>query len=147
MQEGSAKARPRVVLDSNVLISGFVFEKGKPAAILESLRKGEIEVVISPFILEEISRSFSEDFDWNNRRINQAIQFLLDYCIPVNPDAEAAVPELTPADNRIFDCAVHGQVEYLVTGDRGILKLGEFQGIKTVTPAQFLQIRRGLFVE
>lgn len=143
MQEGLAKARPRVVLDSNVLISGFVFEKGKPAAILEALRKGEIEVVISPFILEEISRSFSEDFDWNNRRISEAIQFLLDHCIPVNPDPEAAVPELTPADNRILDCAVHGQVEYLVTGDKGILKLQEYEQIEIITPAQFLAVLKG----
>jgi putative PIN family toxin of toxin-antitoxin system len=140
MQEGQAKARPRVVLDSNVLISGLVFEKGKPARILEALRKGEIEVVISPFILEEVSRSFSEDFDWNNRRINQAVQFLLDHCIPVNPNAETTVPELTPADNRVLDCARHGQVEYLVTGDRGILKLRQYEQVKIVTPAEFGKI-------
>lgn len=138
MQEGRARARRRAVLDSNVIISGLVFEKGNPARVLEALRTGEIEAVISPHILDEISRSFREDFDWNEARVLEAVRLLRQLCTVIDPPIEAAVSDLTPADNRMLDCAVHGQVEYLVTGDRGILRLAKFEGIEIVAPAQFV---------
>ena len=138
MTEEPEKAKPRVVLDSNVIISGFAFERGNPATILEWLFWGEIEVYISPFILEEISKSFREDFDWSESRIEEAVLLLRAYCIVIDPEPNAATPELTPADNRILDCAVLGKVQYLVTGDKGILQLKEFGGVVIVRPAEFL---------
>ena len=71
--EGS---KPRVVLDSNVIISGLVFSRGNPADILELLRRGEIDAYISPFILEEVTRSFREDFDWSEPRIEEQLRLL-----------------------------------------------------------------------
>ena len=52
-----ARAKPRAVLDSNVIISGLAFAQGNPRQALDMLREGEIEVVISPFILFEVAAS------------------------------------------------------------------------------------------
>lgn len=53
MSSGEARNRLRAVLDSNVLISGFAFPGGVPYQVLQALLRGEILVVISPFILAE----------------------------------------------------------------------------------------------
>ena len=133
--EGS---RPRVVLDSNVIISGLAFTRGNPADILDLLRTGEIEAYISPFIMEEVTRSFREDFDWSEPRIEEAMQLLRSCCIVVDPEPTASVEALTPADNRILDCVMSGQDQYLVTGDRGIQRTENFQGTEIISPAEFL---------
>lgn len=143
MQEESGTPRPRVVLDSNVIISGFHSPGGTPRRILDALRNGEIAVVISPFLFAEVAKSLGEDFDWGEPGIQEAMVLLRENCILIQPVQEASVSELSEADNRILDCAVQGQVHYLVTGDRGFQRLQEFQGIRIVSPREFLVILCG----
>ena len=94
---------------------------------------------ISPFILEEVSRAWRGRFAWEESRIEEALLFLRTYCTVVDPEHVASVSGLTAEDNRVLDCAVHGGVQYLVTGDRGIQRLKEFQGVSVVAPAEFLE--------
>ena len=50
MPEDIARAKPGAVLDSNVIISGLAFRRGNPRQVLEMLKEGEIDVVISPLL-------------------------------------------------------------------------------------------------
>jgi hypothetical protein len=45
-----------------------------------------------------------------------------------------------PADDRILECAVEGEVDYLVSGNKHLLDVKEFRGIKIVTVRQILEI-------
>jgi uncharacterized protein len=143
MPGGATSSRPRAVLDSNVLISAFAFPGGNPYAVLQALLREEIIVFISPFILTEVSRNLQDKLLVPEATVREAESLLRDHCILLDPAEQAAVPELTPADNRVLDCAVAGEVQYLVTGDRGILQLGEYQGVKIVNPAGFAGVLRG----
>ena len=138
MQRGTPAARSTVVLDSNVLVSGLQFAGGNPASIVDLLSQGEIVAYISPFILEEVSGTLRNTFRWPQRRIDDTASFLRTVCTVVEPPQRAAAPELSTEDNRVLDCAAFERVEFLVTGDRTIQELGEFEGIKIVSPAQFL---------
>ena len=51
-----------------------------------------------------------------------------------------AVIQDDPADNRYLECAVEGEADFLVTGDRLLLNLGEYQGITILTPRAFLEV-------
>jgi uncharacterized protein len=140
MSNGEVRNRPRVVLDCNVLISGFAFPGGVPYQILQAVLRGEILVVISPFILTEVEHNLRDKLRVREDTIKEAIDFLQGHCVVIDPPKEAVLAELTPADNRILDCAVQGRVQYLVTGDKGIQQLREFQGIKIVNPVEFLAL-------
>ena len=140
INEGASPAKPTAVLDSNVLISGFSFSGGNPDAILNLLRHGNIHVHISAFILDEVSRAWRRRFAWDESRIEEALLFLRTYCTVVDPLQVASVSGLTDADNRVLDCAVDGGVQYLVTGDRGIQRINEYQGVSIVSQAEFLEI-------
>jgi len=48
------------------------------------------------------------------------------------------VIEQDPDDNRILECAVEGNVNYIVSGDRHLLNLGRYRGIEIITISEFL---------
>ena len=142
MNNDTQRAKPRAVLDSNVLISGFAYLRGNPFEILRALERGDIQVYISPFILEEVTPVLQRTFRRDEATIEQALAFLRTHCTVIDPPPESSLAQLSPKDNRVLDCAIQGHVQYLVTGDKGILQLKEHQGIAIVTPREFLDLVR-----
>ena len=138
--ESPEAAKPFVVLDSNVIISAFVFLEGNPSEIITLLLQGEIRVNISPIIIEEVSRILREKFGWEETRIEDAVHLLRAHSTVIDPPRQSSEARLSPDDNSILDCAVSGAVDYLVTGDHGIRSLGQFQGVSIVSPAEFLEL-------
>ena len=58
----------------------------------------------------------------------------------VTPSERLSVVAEDPSDNRFLECAVEGRADYLVSGDAHLLNLGEFRGVKILTPRAFLDI-------
>ena len=56
----------------------------------------------------------------------------------VKPDISLHVITEDPDDNRVLECAAKGNADYIVTGDRHLLKLGSYEAIPIVTVRQFL---------
>jgi putative PIN family toxin of toxin-antitoxin system len=132
--------KPRVVIDTNVFVSGLNFA-GKPGEILELLIKGDIEVFISPFILLEIERILRERFEWGEGNIHRVLNRIKRQTILVQPKLKFTVIKRNDDDNRILECAIEGKAQYLISGDRKhLLPLKEYQGIKILPPAEFLNI-------
>ena len=108
---------------------------------MDLLWKGELQAFVSPFIFEEVSRILrGRRFQWTEPDVEEAIAFLGTYCTVIDPPPQSSLDELSPEDNRVLDCAIQGKVQYLVTGDKGILKLKEYEGIAIVTPREFFDL-------
>ena len=132
--------KPRVVIDTNVFISAFIFG-GKPLEIIRLLLKGEIELYISPFIVNEIVRIFREKFAWEESKIEEILDMIKTKTIEVYPNFRVSIISGKDDDNRILECALEGKVNYIISGDkRHILPLREFEGIKIVSVNEFLKI-------
>ena len=58
----------------------------------------------------------------------------------VEPSARLDIVEEDPDDNKVLECAKEGKVKYIITNDKHLLKLRKFEGIKIVTPEEFLRI-------
>lgn len=130
--------KPTVVLDTNVFISALNF-KGKPREILDLIRMGEMKLYTSPFILDETKRILRDKFDWATRETKNAIARIRDRAVEVQPKLKISIIKEKDDDNRILECAVEGKVQYLISGDtHHILPLKKYQGIKILSPAQFL---------
>lgn len=131
---------PRVVIDTNVFVSGLNFA-GKPGEVLELFIRGDIEVIISPFILSEIERILRERFYWIEGNIDRVLNRIKRQTILVHPKLNVTVIKQKDDDNRILECAIEGRVQYLISGDRRhLLPLKEYQGIKILSPAEFLKL-------
>jgi len=129
----------RACLDTNVLISAVLFG-GKPAEILELAAKEEISLVISPEILAEMSKVLNKKFNWPETNILKEIKAITSISIIVVPKTK--IHKISDhSDNRILECAVEGQANYIVTGDKKhLLPLKEFKNIPIITPNNFLKI-------
>ena len=128
----------RVVLDTNVIVSGLNFP-GNERLVLELALRGRFELCLSPFILEEVAGVLGRKFDWAEERSAQAVRALGDAATIVEPGRLPEAIEGGHADNRILECAVAAAADYLVTGDRRhLLPLEKHQGARILNAPRFL---------
>ena len=127
-----------VVLDTNVIISALNFP-GNERLVLELALRGRFELYLSRFILEEVAGVLTRKFGWNEERTAQAVLAIENAATVIDPPRLSEVVEGGHADNRVLECAVAVNADYLVTGDRRhLLPIGEHQGASIVNAPSFL---------
>jgi uncharacterized protein len=126
----------RVVLDTNVFLSAFTFG-GKPEIVFEMARAGSLQLVVSTPILAELASILSGKFAWPDEEIREALMVIGRHADLVKPGTRLQVL-YDDADNRVLECAVDGHAEWIVSGDRHLLNLREFRGIRIVRVSDFL---------
>ena len=131
----------RIVLDTNVLISALAFPGSKPDQILYRIRRREVDLFVSPFILSELFGILRDKFHLSKSEAEARVRSIRTIAHLVHPSEQITIITVKDDDNRIIECALAAQAEYLVTGDKEhLLPLGVYRGIKIVTPAQFLEL-------
>jgi putative PIN family toxin of toxin-antitoxin system len=129
----------RVVLDTNVLISAILFG-GKPRQVLEKAIRGEIRLCISEPILEELKGVLERSkFDYSPEMIQVILTELTGVSDFVNPSKTIDVVLEDLEDNRILECAVEAEANYIITGDFHLLKLSKYRDIEVVNAVAFLE--------
>ena len=128
----------RVVLDTNVIVSGLNFP-GNERIVLDLARRGRFEWYLSSFILQETAGVLERKFGWEGEPLDRVLVTLRNGATLLDPDRILAVVEGNEADNRILECAVEASADYLVTGGRRhLLPLGKFMGVRIVNAPVFL---------
>ncbi len=127
----------RVVLDTNVLVSGLAYPASTPGRIVQLWRDGGLDVVLSRSLLDEMARvlprlSRVRLNEVEIRDLSDSLTFLADV---VAPD-EQRDPELRDSNDQLVLATFRaGQAQYLITGDKDLLALGDRYPI--VMPAKF----------
>lgn len=134
----------KIVLDTNVVISGFLSRGGPPATVIDLWVEGRIAVVVSQPLIEEylgvLARPKFNRAGPPEERLRLLEELItLDNTDLVFPKERLAVIEEDPADNLVLECAVAGLPDYIVSGDDHLLHLGKFGEIPIVTPRQFVE--------
>lgn len=129
----------RVVLDTNILISAFVFPGGTPEAIFRAALEDRIRLVTSPALMAEFGRVLSEEFEWDARKGQDAVALIVRIGDVVRPAENLKVIEEDPADDRVLEAAAAGDADVIVAGDRHLLRLGVWEGIRVERAAAFLK--------
>ncbi len=131
----------RVVLDTNVLVSAFLFPGGAPEQVYRMVLAGELELVTSRPLLVELGRVLTEKFGWESDYGEEVIAQLARVGQVVEPPEEIAVVDEDPADNRVLEAALAGNVDVIISGDRHLRRLRSWEGIVIQDPAAFLEAR------
>ena len=132
--------RTRIVLDTNVLIAALLFA-GRPRQILELVIAADVHCALSFAILDELRDVLQRpNFGFTPEQAVTVIDELHGVCEILNPPRRIRTIKADPDDNRVLECAVECQADYIVTGDTHLLELGEYRGICIRTPADFLQL-------
>lgn len=124
----------RVLLDTNVLISGILF-RGLPRSLLERAMRGELDLVTSLALLDELERVLVDRFHIPRELARLARGELESLAEVLAPDEVPSVSR-DPDDDQVLAAAVTGGAEAIVTGDRDLLVLRAHRGIAILTPAE-----------
>jgi putative PIN family toxin of toxin-antitoxin system len=130
---------PRVVLDSNVIVSGLGWS-GAPAKILDAALDGQLVLVTSPPLLAELRRVLGYPKLAKVLGEAQQIVDLVESSSVVVIPARVIAAVSDESDNRVLEAAVEGAADYIVSGDDHLLGLGSFQHIPVIAPREFLKV-------
>ena len=128
----------RVVLDTNILISAFVFPGGAPEAVYRLGIERKVELVTSPALLSEFGRVLAEKFGWQPAMAEAAVAQVSRIAIVVRPSRTIHVVADDPTDDRVLEAALEGSAEIIVSGDRHLLRLGRWEGVRIVSAPHLL---------
>ena len=123
----------RIVFDSNVYISALLF-KGIPGNILEMAQKDKIMLIVSDEIIAETERILEDKFKWPRHNIDKFKRRLSDISDNIKPGIKLDLIKERESDNRILECAVSGDANLIVSGDKHLLKLKSYKNIPIVRP-------------
>lgn len=129
----------RVVLDTNIYLSGIIFG-GNSRHVLDLIIKKKIKAITSPAILLEISQKLKQKFKWSQDQIFLTIKTIIKTTRIVKPKEILRVVRVDKSDNKIIEAAVESNSDYIISGDKHLLKIKKYQKIKIVTPAEYLSI-------
>ena len=132
----------KVVLDTNVFVSGIHWA-GNSEKILISWMKGEFKLISSLEIIEELVNTLmnfkkpmrKDDIIWWR-------DLVIKKSVLVYPKGIISIVKEDPDDNKFVEAAVEGEADYIVSQDKHLLKIKEYNGIIIIKPEDFLKIKK-----
>ncbi|MEI6547694.1 MAG: putative toxin-antitoxin system toxin component, PIN family [Burkholderiales bacterium] len=134
----------RLVLDTNVLVSGLLYPGGPPSRLVKAWRAGAFDLVISDFVIDELTRIWAHLAS----RLNASPNDLADFIDTIGVRAEllridaAMLAQASTAGLRdpgnlpVLALLIGSGADYLVTGDKDLLALAGAYPI--LSPADFV---------
>lgn len=126
----------KILLDTNVLIAAFITPGICNELLEHCLRRHQ--VVLSEFLLTEFHTHLVHKFHFRTREIRGAVELLRSRTIVVVPTTLPNPVCRDPDDDQVLGTALAGQVDCIVTGDKDLLDLKEFNSIVIIKPSDFL---------
>ena len=127
----------KVVFDANVLVSALVFPGGRGEAALRRIVEERDDLIVSKPILDELLGVLARKFARDAEELAHVAVFLGELAATVKPGRRLKVLQDDP-DNRILECAIAGRADAIVTGDRALLALGEYRGVRVLSLKDYL---------
>jgi putative PIN family toxin of toxin-antitoxin system len=129
----------RVVIDTNVFVSSFF--GGKPRLIIDHWKVQKITLCLSEAILEEyldvlarIGLAGEPEFEELKALFKSGFNLVFAAKTP-----QLTIVGLDPGDRKFIECAVALNAERIITADKSFLEVANYQGIRIVSPAQFIK--------
>jgi len=130
----------RVVFDTNVLVSGYLW-RGSARKALEKVRSGEWILVVSTDAINELIRVLAYDkFGLTPSEIQPIIQDLTTFSEFVAVKTQVKIIKSDPTDNIFLALAIDGQADVIVSGDHHLTNLKKFKGIPIIPVRKFLDL-------
>jgi len=128
----------KVLFDTNVLVAAFITHGVCQELLLEANKA--YSLFLCPVVLEEFERIMRTKLSVPYEIVEEAKKLILEVSSTVEVSAKVEGACSDPDDDAILACAVSAGVDYLVTGDKDLLVMQNFRGVRIVTPREFASI-------
>jgi uncharacterized protein len=127
----------KVDFDTNIFVSALAIPGGQAERAIDLVIDARVNLIVSKSIIHEVLRVLAQKFSKGPEELSRTAVFLSELGVIVIPREKLAVLDDEP-DNRILECAVAGSADVIVTGDRAMLDLKKYSGIRILALRQFL---------
>lgn len=137
----SSTKSDKIVLDTNIIISSIICKKGDPATLFEKLINEEIENYTSKEIIEELIEVLNRNEIIKKTKKETRTFILEQYLI----HSQIIVPKIKhriiehESDNKFIDVAKEANAKYIISGDKHLLEIKEFEKIKIIRAKEYLK--------
>ncbi|THJ20642.1 MAG: putative toxin-antitoxin system toxin component, PIN family [Nitrospira sp. CG24E] len=129
----------RVVFDTNIYVSAFAIPGDQAEDAYLGAIHSRFELFASVPILTETATVLQNKFEWSEEKARTLVQAISHVATVVAGGTRLRVVRDEP-DNRILECAVKAQADFIVTGDRQLLALMQYERVKILRLADFLRL-------
>lgn len=135
----------RAVIDTNVLISGFISRESYPAKLVDGWVEKRFEPVVSEEIIREYREVFARDRFSALGSVEERLKLLdtllsFEHVVLVSPQERICMVKDDPGDDIFLECAAAGECEFIISGDQHLLKLKQYKNIKVITAKEFIEL-------
>jgi len=132
----------RVVLDTNIFISGIFWEGNYCSQIIDAWRAGKIMLVSSLEMVQELLETIRDfKIEMPEEMIQEWRTMIVENSVMVVPNEKLDIVKNDPKDNKFFEAALAGKAKYIISQDKKhVLSIPEFKGIKTIHPEEFVKL-------
>ena len=140
----SKKHAPKAILDANVWVSALLWG-GKPSEIIKAAENHKISIVLSEEIIKELSQvlaypKLKKVYKAEGLRQEDLVEAVLKIGKFVKTTKKLNVVKEHPADDKFIECALAAGAEYIVSGDKHLLKIANYKKIQIFAVNEFLRI-------
>ena len=127
----------KAVFDTNIFVSALAIPGGQAERAIDLVIDARVQLCISKEIIHEVLGVLAGKFSKGPEELARTAVFLSELAELVIPRKKLTVLDDEP-DNRILECAVTGLADIIVTGDRAMLDLKQYQAIRILSLRQCL---------
>jgi putative PIN family toxin of toxin-antitoxin system len=133
----------KAVLDTNILVSGIILDKGLPHQIVKAWEQGRFLLVSSRDLIDELKRvleypKIKRKYGLTPTQIRRVVLNIYRYGVYVEEPPTINIVLADPSDNRILAAAIGGGAEVIVSGDEDLLSIRSFRGVEILTAREFV---------
>ncbi|HLD72821.1 MAG TPA: putative toxin-antitoxin system toxin component, PIN family [Candidatus Nanoarchaeia archaeon] len=131
----------RIVLDTNVFLSGIFWEGNYCSQIITAWRAGRLTLICSIEIVQELVEVLRDfKIEMPEEVINEWKNVIIENAVMVIPTEKVGIVVNDFSDNKFFEAAIAGKADYIISQDKHILKIREYKRIKTISPEEFMKL-------
>ena len=138
-------AVPKVVFDTNVLVSATLSPRGASLELLYLAAEGKITAYTSNAIIEEFKEIIRRDFEVPFKKAEEMAGVYLQFLKLVEPNRTINAIIADEDDNRILECGAYTKADYIASWDPHLTDLKEFEGITILNPGKLLSILKEVY--
>ena len=132
----------KAVLDTNIFISAVLFG-GNPGEVYRMGIKGLFDLVVSADILQEVEECLVQKFLWEPNKSQAFVSQIKRVATVINVQEQVPGVCRDPKDDHVLAAALQEEADYIVSGDKDLLELRSYMGVKIVDAAAFIEITAG----
>lgn len=134
-----------LVFDTNVFVSGMIAPQSVPAELLRLWQSNAFTLVTCQRAIDELAEvlqrpHLAEKYPITPAKRETLLSLIQEHVLIVPGMSISGVVKDDPKDDMFVACAVEGQVKYIISGDKHLLKMERYQNIRVLKPAYFLHL-------